>query len=153
MACLRNRLAAHLFSTGLSCIRQEDDMFTPAKTLVSPLFGVFVLAASAMAQSADPQAAEQSDATAAPTPLTASAPPAIDDTTRPLEQAAAPNLGQGTKAQAEHSAEATAHKSLNDPNNQMGTSASGRTRPIVQADGTPQPLPSAAPQADAQQQQ
>lgn len=119
-------------------------MFTPAKTLVIPLFGVFVLAASAMAQSADPQAAEQSDATAAPTPLTASAPPAIDDTTRPLEQAAAPNLGQGTKAQAEHSAEATAHKSLNDPNNQMGTSTSGRTRPIVEANGA-QPDPAVTP--------
>jgi len=119
-------------------------MFTPAKTLVIPLFGVFVLAASAMAQSADPQAAEQSDATATPTPLTASAPPAIDDTTRPLEQAAAPNLGQGTKAQAEHSAEATAHKSLNDPNNQMGTSTSGRTRPIVEANGA-QPDPAVTP--------
>ena len=124
-------------------------MFTPAKTLVIPLFGVFVLAASAMAQSADPQAADQraaehSDATAAPTPLTASAPPAIDDTTRPLEQAAAPNLGQGTKAQAEHSAEATAHKSLNDPNNQMGTSTSGRTRPIVEANGA-QPDPAVTP--------
>jgi len=76
--------------------------------------------------------------------LTASAPPAIDDTTRPLEQAAAPNLGQGTKAQAEHSAEATAHKSLNDPNNQMGTSASGRTRPIVEANGA-QPDPAVTP--------
>jgi len=47
----------------------------------------------------------------------------------------APNLGQGTKAQAEHSAEATAHKSLKDPNNQLGTSLQGRTRPIAGADG------------------
>jgi len=45
------------------------------------------------------------------------------------------NLGQGTKAQAEHSAEATAHKSLNDPNNQLGTSLQGRTRPIAGAEG------------------
>ena len=127
-------------------------MFTPAKTLVIPLFGVFVLAASAMAQSAD-QAVEQSDATAAPAPLgqpsaagNESTPPAIDDTTRPLDQGAqaAVNLGQGTKAQAEHSAEATAHKSLKDPNNQLGTSTSGRTRPIVEANGA-QPDPAVTP--------
>ena len=31
-------------------------------------------------------------------------------------------------AQAEHSAAATAHKTLADPNNQLGTSLSGRTR-------------------------
>jgi hypothetical protein len=31
-------------------------------------------------------------------------------------------------AQAEHSAEATAHKTLHDPNNQLGTTLSGRTR-------------------------
>jgi hypothetical protein len=31
-------------------------------------------------------------------------------------------------AQAEHSSAATAHKTLNDPNNQLGTSLSGRTR-------------------------
>ena len=120
-------------------------MFTPAKTLVIPLFGVFVLAAAAMAQPND-----QSDATAAPAPLAAppAAPVASDDTTRPLDQGtqAPVNLGQGTKAQAEHSAEATAHKSLNDPNNQLGTSTSGRTRPIVEANGT-QPDPAAAPPA------
>jgi hypothetical protein len=46
-------------------------------------------------------------------------------------------LGQGTKAQAEHSAEATAHKSVNDPNNQLGTSLQGRTRPIVGAVSQP----------------
>lgn len=140
-------------------------MFTPAKTLVIPLFGVLVLGAAAMAQSADQQAADQQAAdqvaNAAPTPLAAAqpaSPPAIDDTTRPLDQGpqapvnlgAPPNLGQGTKAQAQHSAEATAHKSLHDPNNQLGTSTSGRTRPIVQADGTPQPLPSPEPHAAAQ---
>src|SRR3569833_1865611 len=31
-------------------------------------------------------------------------------------------------AQAEHSSAATAHKTLSDPNNQLGTSLSGRTR-------------------------
>ncbi len=118
-------------------------MFTPAKTLVIPLFGVFVLAASAMAQSADQS--EQSEATGAPTSLAAvqpaseNTPPAIDDTTRPLDQGvqASMNLGQ-----AEHSAEA--HKSLNDPNNQMSTNTSGRTRPIVEANGA-QPDPAVVP--------
>ena len=46
-------------------------------------------------------------------------------------------LGQGTKAEAEHSAEATAHKSLNDPNNQLGTSLQGRTRPVAGAGNGP----------------
>ena len=48
------------------------------------------------------------------------------------------SLGQGTLAQAEHSAEATAHKSVSDPNNQLGTSLQGRTRPVVSADANPE---------------
>jgi hypothetical protein len=48
-------------------------------------------------------------------------------------EAASPQLGHGTKAQAEHSAEATAHKTVNDPNNQLGTSLQGRTRPVADA--------------------
>src|SRR4051812_36399957 len=38
------------------------------------------------------------------------------------------DLVNGTTDQAKHSAEATAHKTLNDPNNQLGTSLQGRTR-------------------------
>ena len=38
------------------------------------------------------------------------------------------------KLKREHSAEATAHKSVNDPNNQLGTSLQGRTRPVAGAD-------------------
>jgi hypothetical protein len=34
----------------------------------------------------------------------------------------------GTTEQAKHSAEATAHKTIIDPNNQLGTSLQGRTR-------------------------
>jgi len=54
------------------------------------------------------------------------------------------NLGQGTKAQAEHSAEATAHKSVSDPNNQLGTSLQGRTRPIAGAEADSQATASIA---------
>ncbi|HET7085223.1 MAG TPA: hypothetical protein VFI23_10665 [Rhizomicrobium sp.] len=98
-------------------------MFTSAKWL--SLCGVFFLSAPVMAQTVD-QAA-----TADPAPLTQS------DGARASDQPAeAPNLGQGTKAQAEHSAEATAHKSLNDPDNQLGTSLQGRTRPVVEASGS-----------------
>ena len=85
--------------------------------------GGFVLGTSALAQTVD-----EKDATANPTSLTEPS----SGREQPTE-AASPDLGQGTKAQAEHSAEATAHKSVNDPNNQLGTSLQGRTRP---ADGT-----------------
>jgi hypothetical protein len=37
-------------------------------------------------------------------------------------------VANGTTAQAKHSAEATAHKTVKDPNNQLGTSLQGRTR-------------------------
>ncbi len=107
-------------------------MLGPAKTLVIPLFGVLVLSASAIAQSVD-----QKDTAGATASL--SAPVAESE-----QPAVAPNLGQGTKAQAEHSAEATAHKSLNDPNNQLGTSLQGRTRPVVEASQNT-PAPAATP--------
>ena len=78
-----------------------------------------------------PAFAQVPDAGSAPSEATAPADsPAATDQPK--------NLGQGTKAQAEHSAEATAHKSLNDPNNQLGTSLQGRTRPIAQADESSQ---------------
>lgn len=37
-------------------------------------------------------------------------------------------LVNGASAEAKHSAEATAHKTLHDPNNQLGNSLQGRTR-------------------------
>ena len=110
-------------------------MFRSAKTIVISLCSVVALGTSAFAQAVD-QAADQ-NATADPAPLTQNAPVAENDAAAPQPaEAPPPNLGQGTKAQAEHSAEATAHKSLNDPNNQLGTSLQGRTRPIVDANGS-----------------
>jgi hypothetical protein len=92
---------------------------------------------------ATPVVAQQPDA-AAPTQ-------AGDDSASPPADGQPKNLGQGTKAQAEHSAEATAHKSLNDPNNQLGTSLQGRTRPIAGAEADPQATASnAAPAAGGQ---
>src|ERR1044072_753433 len=86
---------------------------------ILPVFGFLVISGSAFAQAenaAAPEPAIQSDAAEQPA------------------QAAPKDLGQSTKAQAEHSAEATAHKSVSDPNNQLGTSLQGRTRPVVNAD-------------------
>ncbi len=92
------------------------------------LCGGFVLSTSALAQTGD-----EKDATAGPTSLSESGTASEQPT-----EAASPHLGQGTEAQAEHSAEATAHKSVNDPNNQLGTSLQGRTRPVAGADvGSP----------------
>ena len=92
------------------------------------LGSVLAFSSGSLAQSADTQGADANAAT-----------PQIDNPTateQPANSAPA-NLGQGTKAQAEHSAEATAHKSLNDPNNQLGTSLQGRTRPVAGADNGP----------------
>ena len=126
-------------------------MFKSAKSLVVSLFGIFVLTTSAIAQDAD-QAVDQQEATAAPVPLTQnapqteSAPLAESNSAQSSEQSLEAKLGQGTKAQAEHSAQATAHKSLNDPNNQLGTSLQGRTRPIVEANGSQNtPAPAVTP--------
>ena len=85
--------------------------------------GGFVLGTSALAQTVD-----EKDATANPTSLTEPSSASEQPT-----EAVSPRLGQDTKAQAEHSAEATAHKSVNDPNNQLGTSLQGRTRPVAGA--------------------
>ena len=116
---------------------KEDPMpgFTNKIFMALSFCGAFVLATPVLAQTAD----------AASTPPGA---PAETVSPPPSEQAAdvAPvKLGQGTKAQAEHSAEATAHKSVNDPNNQLGTSLQGRTRPIAEADAVSQNTASAAP--------
>jgi len=78
---------------------------------------------------ATPVVAQPADAGSAPTDATAP-----DESTSPPADGQPRDLGQGTKAQAEHSAEATAHKSVNDPNNQLGTSLQGRTRPIAGAE-------------------
>ena len=121
---------------------REDQMpgFTNKALLALSFCGAFVLAAPALAQTADAGASAGAQAESAN-------PPAGE----PAAQAAPTNLGQGTKAQAEHSAEATAHKSVNDPNNQLGTSLQGRTRPIAEADAGSQPTASTPPPAAAAQ--
>jgi hypothetical protein len=121
--------------------------FTPKVFL--PICGA--LAIAAFAQAADQQVP--------PDPATQAQQTGIGDhQAETTDQNLGPKLGEGTKAQAEHSAEATAHKSLKDPNNQLGTSLQGRTRPIAGAE-TPfenqtaqnQTEP-AAPSPDANQQ-
>jgi hypothetical protein len=89
------------------------------------LCGSLVLGTPALAQTVD-----EKNAAAAPTLKTEPGNTRADG--QPTE-AASPQLGQSTKAQAEHSAEATAHKTVNDPNNQLGTSLQGRTRPVAGA--------------------
>jgi hypothetical protein len=100
--------------------------------------GAFLLATPVVAQPADASSATAE--TVAP-----------DDSANPQADSQPKNLGQGTKAQAEHSAEATAHKSVNDPNNQLGTSLQGRTRPVVGAEAGSQTTASnAEPEAGGQ---
>ena len=114
-------------------------MSRSVKRLMVSLCGALLLSTPAIAQAVDQVA------NADPAPLTA--PQAENDSAPAREQpadATSPNLGQGTKAQAEHSAEATAHKSVSDPNNQLGTSLQGRTRPIAGADVDSQATASAA---------
>ena len=98
--------------------------FTTKAFMALSLCGAFVLGTPAVAQNADAASAP------ATVPDEGASPPASEQ----ASQAAPPKLGQGTKAQAEHSAEATAHKSVRDPNNQLGTSLQGRTRPVTEAD-------------------
>ena len=100
--------------------------FTPKVFL--PICGALAIAGAAFAQAADQQVP--------PDPATQAQQTGIGDhQAETTDQNLGPKLGEGTKAQAEHSAEATAHKSLKDPNNQLGTSLQGRTRPIAGADG------------------
>jgi hypothetical protein len=108
--------------------------FTNKAFMALSLCGAFVLGTPALAQSVDSEAAPAGG------PAEGASPPAVEQAT----EVASPNLGQGTKAQAEHSAEATAHKSVSDPNNQLGTSLQGRTRPVAEADAGPQNMPSTA---------
>lgn len=116
----------------------EDQMpgFTNKAFMALSLCGAFMLGTPALAQTAD----------AASPPAGAPADSTSPSSSEQSTEAAPVKLGQGTKAQAEHSAEATAHKSVNDPNNQLGTSLQGRTRPVAEADAgsqttasTPQP--------------
>ena len=103
------------------------------------LCGAVVFSSSAFAQ------AEGENASPEPTVQNQSS-NAGDQPVAPAPQ----QLGHGTKAQAEHSAEATAHKSVKDPNNQLGTSLQGRTRPVTDAGaGTQTDTASAAPAQDA----
>ena len=102
------------------------------------LCGAFILVTPVVAQPADAGGAPAEAAVP-----DANGPPPADGQPK--------SLGQGTKAQAEHSAEATAHKSVSDPNNQLGTSLQGRTRPIAGADADSLATASnAEPAADAQ---
>jgi hypothetical protein len=123
------------------------------KLLTLSIFGAIVLFASAAsAQSVDEQPISPDPALQTePSPT-----PAIEQSV----EAAPPSLQPGTKAEAEHSAEVTARKSVGDPNNQRGTSLQGRTRPIAGADiaspnGTtvastaPEPDSTAGPSASA----
>ena len=111
--------------------------FTNKAIMALSLCGAFVLATPALGQTAD----------AASAPVAAPAESASPPADEQAADAAPAKLGQGTKAQAEHSAEATAHKSVNDPNNQLGTSLQGRTRPIAEADaGSQNPAPTPQPQ-------
>jgi len=100
------------------------------KTL--PVCGILIITGPAFAQAVEEKAAQEQ---AAQNEQAAQAESAVQsDAAEQAAQAAPKDLGQGTKAQAEHSAEATAHKSVSDPNNQLGTSLQGRTRPVVNAD-------------------
>lgn len=93
---------------------------------------------AAVAQQSDSATPAQSDSAAQPQSDSV-AKLQTDGAVSAEQQATAPPaiLGEGTKEQAEHSAEATAHKSLKDPNNQLGTSLSGRTRPVAGTENGP----------------
>lgn len=111
------------------------------KVLLS-ICGTLAITGAAFAQGANEPAAPE------PAAQNQQAEPSEQSVDAPLK-----NLGQGTKAQAEHSAEATAHKSLKDPNNQLGTSLQGRTRPIAGAEaGSQNQAAMTASQPEANQQ-
>ena len=100
---------------------------TNRKLIPLSTFGAIVLYASA----AWAQKVEQPTPADPASQAEPSTPPASE---QPVE-APSPNLLRpGTQAEAEHSAEATARKSVSDPNNQRGTSLQGRTRPVAGAD-------------------
>ncbi len=105
-----------------------------ASLRILPVCGLLVISGSAFAQEAQDQAAPE---------------PAVQEQSAGEATAPPVTLGQGTKAQAEHSAEATAHKSVSDPNNQLGTSLQGRTRPVVDADAKDTNVQAASPDAES----
>jgi len=101
-----------------------------SRSMVLTVCGLLVIGGPAFAQAVDDGGT--------PAPAAQSDPGVQSDTAGQAAQTAPRDLGHGTKAEAEHSAEATAHKSVNDPNNQLGTSLQGRTRPVVDADAKTQ---------------
>jgi hypothetical protein len=108
------------------------------------LCGAFILSHPSLAQNANEEAPAGSSL-----PEQANPAPAANDAGQPAT-AAPQQLGQSTEAEAKHSAEATAHKSLTDPNNQLGTSLQGRTRPVAgAAAGPPYDTASTAKPAEA----
>ena len=128
------------------------------------VFGAPALAQGVQEQQAAPSATSQTDTRPADTtpPDTTQTDATQADTTQagtvpaeeqPATAAPAPlgtavQLGEGSKAQAEHSAQATAHKSVSDPNNQLGTSLQGRTRPVTgETKGPPYDTAAAATEA------
>jgi len=115
-----------------------------SRSMVLTVCGLLVIGGPAFAQAVDDGGT--------PAPAAQSDPGVKSDTAGQAAQTAPRDLGHGTKAEAEHSAEATAHKSLNDPNNQLGTSLQGRTRPVVDADAktTDAKTTDAKTQGDAQ---
>jgi len=124
----------------------EERMSDFSKTLAAislcsaSVFGVPALAQGVQEQQAAPSATTQPDTAPADTAQpdatqadTSKAGPAEEQpaTAAPASLGTPVQLGEGSKTQAEHSAQATAHKSVSDPNNQLGTSLQGRTRPVA----------------------
>ena len=112
-------------------------MLRPLNKVLLSLCSAIILGSSALAQSPT-----RNEVAAGPAPPAESGDPSQQRT-----DAASPHLGQGTQAQAEHSAEATAHKTINDPNNQLGTSLQGRTRPVAGSGGRSQNDTPSSPEA------
>jgi len=132
---------------------KEDRMLRLKHRVLLSICGTLAITGAAFAQAVNEKPGEQQ---VPPDPATQAQQTGIGDhQTETTDQNLGPKLGEGTKAQAEHSAEATAHKSLKDPNNQLGTSLQGRTRPILGA-GSPnqtaqnQAAINAAPSPDQQ---
>lgn len=140
----------------------------PIKMMALSFCAAMALSTPSLAQQAEANAAAANDAAAAAapqsdaTPQSDSAAPPPGDAAANAEQPAPSKpveLGQGNKAQAEHSAQATANKSVKDPNNQLGTSLQGRTRPVAGAETGPpydtaraeKPADAAAPDAAVQE--
>src|ERR1044071_7263189 len=99
----------------------EDRMLRLKTTVLLSLCGSLAITGAAFAQAADPQVQPDPAAQAQQTGIGDHQTETTDQNQQAEESqqsADGPpkNLGQGTLAQAEHSADATAHKSLKDPN-------------------------------------